>query len=162
MGHIWDRLLEAGAPEGMKPVGLGARDTLRLEAGMMLYGHEAHEDTTPLEVPYGWIVDLTKNFIGVDILRKQKEEGPRRKLVGFEMIDRGIARADYEVYRGEKRIGVVTSGTFSPSLNRAIGMAMVDADAAAPDVVFAIKIRETLARAKVVKLPFYKRDKSSI
>lgn len=156
---IWDALLEKGRGSGLKPAGLGARDTLRLEAGMMLYGSEMHEDTSPYEVIYGWLVDLGKEFMGREALMKRKEKGYTRKLVGFEMLDRGIARHGYPII-GEKgeAIGEVTSGTHSPTLNKPIGLGFVPVECKEPGTTISIKIRESLAKAKVVKLPFYKRS----
>ncbi|HOG18207.1 MAG TPA: glycine cleavage system aminomethyltransferase GcvT [Syntrophales bacterium] len=156
---LWDSLLAAGGPFGMKPVGLGARDTLRLEAGMMLYGHELNETITPLEVVYGWVTDLEKDFIGAPALRRQKESGVQRKLVGFEMTERGIARAGYKVLAGDRAIGEVTSGSFAPTLGKAIGMAFVPPSLAAPGTAIDILIRSNRVRANVVKLPFYRRGK---
>jgi aminomethyltransferase len=157
IGDVWDRLLAAGAGEGLKPVGLGARDTLRLEAGMMLYGHEMDESVTPFEVPYGWVVDLEKEFIGRDALSRQKKTGVSRKLVGFEMVDRGIARQGYKVLKSGREIGEVTSGTLAPTLNKAVGMAFVPAICTEPGTEIDILIRERPVRAKVVRLPFYSR-----
>ncbi len=159
--EIWDLLLRIGDPHGIKPAGLGARDTLRLEAGMMLFGHEMCQTVTPYEVVYGWITDLDKEFIGRDALKKQKEEGVRRKLVGFELIDRGIARHGYPVIAGGERIGDVTSGTFSPTLGRAIGLAFVPVKFMKPGTELEIEIRGQTVKAKVVQLPFYKRKKDA-
>jgi len=159
---IWDRLLAAGAGAGLKPVGLGARDTLRLEAGMMLYGHEMSESVTPFEVIYGWVVDLEKDFIGRDALIRQKKTGVSRKMVGFEMVDRGIAREGYKVLKYGSEIGDVTSGTLAPTLNKAVGLAFVPAIYTEPGTEIDILIRERPARAKVVKLPFYKRTDKHI
>ncbi|MDD2672288.1 MAG: glycine cleavage system aminomethyltransferase GcvT [Syntrophales bacterium] len=160
VGEVWDALLEQGRGRGLKPVGLGARDTLRLEAGMMLYGNEMNENVTPFEVVYGWITDLDKEFIGRDCLLRQKEKGLERKLVGFEMEDRGIARHGYSVTGNDgKKIGEVTSGTFSPTLNRPIGLAFVPFSFREPGTEIRIDIRGNQARARVAKLPFYKRDR---
>lgn len=159
IGQIWDKLMNVGADLGLKPCGLGARDTLRLESGMMLNGQDMDESISPLEVPYGWIVDPNKEFIGSVLLRAKKDSGIRKKLVGLEMTGRGIARHGYKVFKGGKEIGIVTSGTFSPTLNKAIGMAFVDIDCSVPDTQIEIAIRDTMAAAKVVKLPFYKREK---
>ncbi len=160
IGVVWDRLLVAGA--GLKPIGLGARDTLRLEAGMMLYGHEMDESVTPFEVTYGWVVDLEKAFIGRDTLSRQKKTGVSRKLVGFEMVDRGIARQGYKVLKYGREIGDVTSGTLVPTLNKAVGMAFVPAIYTEPGTEIDIRIRERAVRAKVVKLPFYNRKDKAI
>ncbi len=159
IGNVWESLIAAGAPLGMKPVGLGARDTLRLEAGMMLYGHELNETVSPLEVVYGWVTNLEKDFIGAPALRKQKEDGLRRKLVGFEMAERGIARAGYKVLKEGQVIGEVTSGSFTPTLGKAIGMAFVPPALTAPGTAIDILIRNNRVKANVVKLPFYKREK---
>ena len=157
--EIWDKLMSAGAQSGLKPAGLGARDTLRLESGMMLNGQDLNESISPLEVPYGWIVDEHKKFIGSDALKAKQNSGIKKKLVGLEMTGRGIARHGYEVFRGEKEIGIVTSGTFSPTLNKAIGLAFIDIAFSVPDTKIAVAIRDTMSEAKIVKLPFYKRAK---
>jgi aminomethyltransferase len=142
------------------PCGLGARDTLRLEAAMRLYGNDIDETTTPLEADLGWIVGWKKEFfIGHERLREQKEKGITRKLVGFEMIERGIARHGYQVMHGDKPIGVVTSGTQTPFLKKAIGMAYVPMDLTTPGSEIAIDVRGRIARATVVTLPFYKRTR---
>jgi aminomethyltransferase len=159
IGHIWDKVLEAGLSFGLKPAGLGARDTLRLEAGMMLNGQDMTQDISPLEVPYGWLIDWTKDFIGKPALEKLKKEGPAKELAGFEMTGRGIARHNYKVLGDGKEIVIVTSGTFSPTLNKAIGLAFLDVSYSAPETAIDIVIRETVAGAKIVKLPFYKREK---
>jgi aminomethyltransferase len=149
----------AGAQSGLKPAGLGARDTLRLEAGMMLNGQDLNESVSPLEVPYNWIVDAHKEFIGKTALMARKNSGGANKLVGIEMTGRGIARHGYKVFHGGKEIGIVTSGTFSPTLNKAIGLAFVDMAYSAPDTEIAVAIRDTMTAAKIVKIPFYKRSK---
>ncbi|MBN2516737.1 MAG: glycine cleavage system aminomethyltransferase GcvT [Deltaproteobacteria bacterium] len=159
IGEVWDSLLETGADHGLKPVGLGARDTLRLECGMMLYGNDMNETTTPFEVVYGWITDLDKNFIGSENLRRQKEAGVERKLVGFEMVDRGIARHGYGVFKDGREIGEVTSGTFAPTVNKAIGMAFVSVAHKKPGTEISIRIRNKEAKAQIVSLPFYQRQK---
>ena len=159
MDMIWDALMAAGTPLGMKPAGLGARDTLRLESGMMLNGQDITEEICPLEVPYSWLVDWNKDFAGKTALAAIKDAGIRKKLVGFEMTGRGIARHEYPVTKNGKVIGTVTSGTFSPTLNKAIGLAFVDIEFAAPDTEIDVVIRDTVSPAKVVKLPFYKRQK---
>jgi aminomethyltransferase len=159
IGEIWDLLLHVGDPHGLKPAGLGARDTLRLEAGMMLFGHEMCQTVTPYEVIYGWITDLDKDFIGRDALKRQKEDGVRKKLVGFELTERGIARHGYPVYAGGEKIGEVTSGTFSPTLGKAIGLAFVPVQHKEPGTELEVEIRSQRAKAKVVPLPFYKRKK---
>ncbi len=162
IGVVWDSLLAAGAGAGLKTVGLGARDTLRLEAGMMLYGHEMDESVSPFEVTYGWITDLEKDFIGCDALSLQKKTGVSRKLVGFEMVDRGIARQGYKVLKYGREIGEVTSGTLAPTLNKAVGLAFVPVIYTEPETEIDILIRERPVRAKVVKLPFYKRTDKHI
>lgn len=152
---IWDAIFEAGASSGLKPIGLGARDTLRLEMGYCLYGNDIDDTTTPLEGGLGWITKLTKDFTAKDIIQKQKEEGVSRKLVGFEMIEKGIPRHDYEIkdFSGTT-IGRVTSGTQSPSLNKAIGLGYVEKEFSSIDTPVYIKVRDKLLQAKIVKLPF--------
>lgn len=159
IGDLWEKIMDAGRNLGMKPAGLGARDTLRLEAGMMLNGQDITEDVSPLEVPYGWLVDLGKEFAGADALRNLKEKGIRKKLIGLEMTGRGIARHGYKVFCRDKEIGLVTSGTFAPTLNKAIGLAFIDVEYSAPDTEISIAIRDSLSPAKVVRIPFYKREK---
>jgi aminomethyltransferase len=159
IGEIWDKLLEVGIDDGLKPVGLGARDTLRLEAGMMLYGNDMDETIAPLEVVYGWVTDLDKDFTGSDVLRSMKQNGPVKKLVGFKMEDRGIARHGHKVFKDGKEVGLVTSGTFTPTLQKAIGLAFVPVSYSEPGTEIFIQIRDHHAKARVVKLPFYKRKK---
>jgi aminomethyltransferase len=159
IGNIWDKLMIAGAQSGLKPAGLGARDTLRLEAGMMLNGQDMTESVSPLEVPYSWIVDANKEFVGKTALMARKNSGIGNKLVGIEMTGRGIARHGYKVFHHLREIGIVTSGTFSPTLNKAIGLAFVDMAYSAPDTEITVAIRNTMTEAKIVKLPFYKREK---
>ena len=156
---IWQRLFEVGASRGLRPCGLGARDTLRLEAGMLLYGNDMDESTNPFEVGLDWVVNLEKgDFIGRDALLRIREQGVARLLVGFEMVDAGIARHGYPVYDAAgNAIGRVTSGTMAPYLRKAIGMALVRADAAGPELW--IEIRGTRRRARIVDLPFYRRPK---
>jgi len=151
--------MAAGAVFGLKPAGLGARDTLRLESGMMLNGQDITEAVSPLEVPYSWLVDWHKDFAGKPALAAIRDQGIQEKLVGFVMTGRGIARHGYKVMNGTREIGLVTSGTFSPTLNNAIGLAFVDVAFSAPDTEITIAIRDSLSPAKVVKLPFYKRQK---
>jgi aminomethyltransferase len=156
--RVWQALLDSGRAAEVVPCGLGARDTLRLEAAMRLYGNDIDESTTPVEAGLGWIVGWKKDaFIGRERLREQKEKGPERKLVGFEMIDRGIARHGYAVVAGERRIGVVTSGTQTPFLKKAIGMAYVPVEQAAAGTELDIDIRGRVSKARVVPMPFYKR-----
>ena len=159
--QVWDALLDAGRAVDLVPCGLGARDTLRLEAGMRLHGNDIDESTTALEADLGWIVGWKKNdFIGKAALAAQKGSGVPRKLVGFEMIDRGIARHGYPVVRGDKPIGVVTSGTQTPFLKRAIGMAYVPMELSTEGSELAIDIRGRVSRARVVPMPFYKRTRT--
>jgi aminomethyltransferase len=154
-GKIWDAIFEAGKAQGIKPIGLGARDTLRLEMGYCLYGNDIDDATSPLEAGLGWITKLNKEFTAKRILEKQKAEGVERKLVGFEMIDRGIPRHGYEIKdHTAATIGVVTSGTQSPSLNKAIGMGYVRKVFSALDTPLFIKVRDKLLQARVVKIPF--------
>jgi aminomethyltransferase len=155
---VWDEIMKAGAAYGIKPIGLGARDTLRLEMGFCLYGNDINDTTSPIEAGLGWVTKFTKPFVNSENLLKQKENGTARKLVGFEMADRAIPRHDYEICDASgKTIGVVTSGTMSPSLKIGIGMGYVPSDLAKPDSEIYIKIREKLNKAKVVKLPFLKK-----
>jgi aminomethyltransferase len=156
-GKIWNAIFEAGKAQGLKAIGLGARDTLRLEMGYCLYGNDIDDTTTPLEGGLGWITKLNKEtpFTAKEILEKQKAEGIKRKLVGFEMIDRGIPRHDYLIADANgNTIGKVTSGTQSPSLSKAIGMGYVDLAHATIDSEIFIMIRNTPVKAKVSKMPF--------
>lgn len=156
--RVWDAIVHAGRSAGVAPAGLGARDTLRLEASMRLYGNDMDETTTVLEADLGWIVGWKKTeFVGMDVLRKQKADGPPRTLVGFEMLDRAIARHGYDVYIDGIKSGVVTSGTQTPFLKKAIGMAYVPADRKAPDTELEVDVRGRRVRASVVPMPFYKR-----
>jgi aminomethyltransferase len=158
--RVWQAMLESGRAADVIPCGLGARDTLRLEAAMRLYGNDIDESTTVLEADLGWVIGWNKQtFIGHERLREQKENGLSRKLVGFEMIDRGIARHGHQVVRGEKPIGVVTSGTQTPFLKKAIGMAYVPIDLATPGSELSIDIRGRVSTARVVPMPFYKRSR---
>lgn len=152
---IWNKIFEVGTPQGLKPVGLGARDTLRLEMGYCLYGNDIDDNTSPLEGGLGWITKLGKDFTAKDILQKQKEDGVPRRLVGFEMIDKGIPRHGYEIkdFSGMP-IGVVTSGTQAPSLGKAVGLGYVSTVFSALDTKINIKVRDKLLQAKVVKVPF--------
>lgn len=157
---VWNRLLDAGQPFGIKPCGLGARNTLRLEAGMALYGHEIDATTTPYEAGLGWIVKLDKgDFLGRPTLERQAADGVRRKLAGFEIAGREIARDGYEVLVNGEPAGWVTSGAPSPTLNRNIGMAYLPSWCAAPGNVIQVLVRGKPCPAKVVPLPFYKRTK---
>ena len=154
-GKIWDAIFEAGKAAGIKPIGLGARDTLRLEMGFCLYGNDIDDTTSPLEAGLGWITKFTKDFTNRAYFEKQKTNGVTKKLVGFEMQEKGIARHDYVIKDFEGNvIGKVTSGTHSPSLGKAVGMGYVDTKFAAMDSEIFISIRNTLLKAKVVKIPF--------
>jgi aminomethyltransferase len=152
---IWDAIFETGGPQGLKPIGLAARDTLRLEMGYCLYGNDIDDTTSPLEAGLGWITKFTKDFVAKERLQEQKSEGLERKLVGFEMIDKGIPRHGYEIKNFEgATIGYVTSGTQSPSLGKAIGMGYVSKVYNELDSTIHIKVRDRLLQAKVVKIPF--------
>jgi aminomethyltransferase len=152
---IWDKIFEVGSPQGLKPIGLGARDTLRLEMGFCLYGNDIDDTTSPLEAGLGWITKFTKDFTAKNILEKQKAEGVKRKLVGFELTDKGIPRHNYEIKDAKgNQVGYVTSGTQSPSLQKAIGMGYVTVDHAAIDTEITIAVRDKLLKAKIVKIPF--------
>ncbi len=154
---MWKAIFEAGAEFGIKPIGLGARDTLRLEMGFCLYGNDIDDTTSPLEAGLGWITKFTKEFTNSKALLEQKEKGVTKKLVGFEMIDRGIPRHDYLIADAAgNTIGKVTSGTQSPSLNKAIGMGYVPTALSKVDSEIFIMIRDKAIKAKVVKIPFYK------
>ena len=152
---IWDAIFKAGASSGIKPVGLGARDTLRLEMGYCLYGNDIDDTTSPLEAGLGWITKFTKDFTARPILEKQKEKGVDRKLVGFEMLEKGIPRHGYEIkdFTGAV-LGHVTSGTQSPSLGKAIGMGYVQSAHSVLDSNIYIKVRDKLLHARVTKIPF--------
>lgn len=152
---IWDAIFKAGASAGIKPIGLGARDTLRLEKAFCLYGNDIDDTTSPLEAGLGWITKFTKEFTCSTVFAKQKAEGIKRKLVGFEMIDRGIPRHDYKIKDVEgNEIGKVTSGTQSPSLQKAIGLGYVASEFSSFDSEIYIEVRDKLLKAKVVKVPF--------
>ncbi|MCU0379669.1 MAG: glycine cleavage system aminomethyltransferase GcvT [Chitinophagaceae bacterium] len=152
---IWDAIFTEGGPKGLKPIGLGARDTLRLEMGYCLYGNDIDDFTTPLEAGLGWITKFSKPFTASEFLERQKANGLEKRLVGFEMIDKGIPRHDYVIRDGEGNlIGRVTSGTQSPTLQKAIGMGYVLVDHAGLDSEIFIDIRDKAVRAKVVKIPF--------
>ena len=156
--YIWNKVFEAGAAFGIKPIGLAARDTLRLEMGFCLYGNDINDTTSPLEAGLGWITKFDKEFTNSENLKKQKEAGVARKLVGFEMIERGIPRHDYEIADANGNVvGIVTSGTQSPSMGIAIGMGYVPTALATPDSEIYIRIRNKDIKAKVVKMPFYKK-----
>lgn len=152
---IWDAIFSAGASQGIKPVGLGARDTLRLEMGFCLYGNDINDSTSPLEAGLGWITKFTKDFVSRPLFEKQKADGVTKKLVGFEMIDKGIARHGYLIKNTSgETIGEVTSGTQSPSLGKAIGMGYVQTAYAPIGTEIMIEIRQVPVRARVVKIPF--------
>ena len=156
--QVWDKVFEAGAAFGIKPIGLAARDTLRLEMGFCLYGNDIDDTTSPLEAGLGWITKFTKDFVDADKLKAEKEAGVSRKLIGFEMIDRGIPRHDYRILDADgNEIGKVTSGTQGPSVKKAIGMGYVKTEFAAPDSEIFIEIRDKGVLAKVVKMPFYQK-----
>ena len=156
--QVWNKVFEAGASFGIKPIGLAARDTLRLEMGFCLYGNDINDTTSPLEAGLGWITKFTKVFTNSENLKKQKEAGVSRKLVAFEMIERGIPRHDYEIANADGNIvGIVTSGTQSPSLGIAIGLGYVPTALSTIDSEIYIRIRNKDVKAKVVKLPFYKK-----
>lgn len=154
---IWDAIMEAGAEFNIKACGLAARDTLRLEMGFCLYGNDIDEATSPIEAGLGWITKFNEEFVNSASLQKQKKEGVSKKLVGFEMIDRGIPRHDYEIINGnDSVIGKVTSGTMSPCLQNGIGLGYVPVEFASPGSEIYIQVRNKKLKAKVVKLPFYK------
>ena len=156
--RVWQAVIEAGRAVDLIPCGLGARDTLRLEASMRLYGADIDESTTALEAGLGWIVGWNKEtFIGAGALREQKANGLKRRIVGFEMLDRGIARHGYDAYAGDAKAGVVTSGTQTPFLKKAIGMAYLPIEQTALGTEFEVDIRGRRTRARVVPMPFYKR-----
>jgi aminomethyltransferase len=156
--HVWDRVFEAGKSFGIKPIGLAARDTLRLEMGFCLYGNDINDSTSPLEAGLGWITKFTKDFIDSDFLKSQKENGISRKLIAFEMVERGIPRHDYRILNDQNEsIGIVTSGTMSPSMKIGIGLGYVDVAHTSMDSEIFIEIREKGIKAKIAKLPFYKK-----
>jgi aminomethyltransferase len=159
---LWHDILEAGSEFGILPIGLGARDTLRFEAKLALYGQELSPEITPLEAGIGFAVKLNKeaDFIGKAALQKQKDEGVPRKLVGIEMIDRGIPRHGYPVYEGDTQIGVVTTGTQSPTLKRNIGLVLLKTEYANMDKEVFVEIRGKKLKAKIIKTPFYKSEKN--
>ncbi len=153
--HMWNAIFKAGAPFGIQPIGLAARDTLRLEMGFCLYGNDINDTTSPIEAGLGWITKFTKEFVNSAALLQQKNEGVARKLVGFELIDRGIPRHDYIIVDADgKEIGVVTSGTQSPTLKKPIGLGYVPAAYSKPGSEIYISIRDKAIKAVVVKLPF--------
>lgn len=156
--QVWNAVLKAGANFGIKPIGLAARDTLRLEMGYCLYGNDIDETTSPIEAGLSWITKFTKDFTNVEALKAEKKAGPKRKLIAFEMNSRGIPRQGYNIMDdNENTIGVVTSGTMSPSLDKGIGMGYVSANFSKLDSKINIKIRKNIVPATIVKLPFYKK-----
>ncbi|MCS0786751.1 glycine cleavage system aminomethyltransferase GcvT [Cytobacillus pseudoceanisediminis] len=159
---LWNEILEAGKEEGVLPCGLGARDTLRFEANLALYGQELSPEITPLEAGIGFAVKVNKeaDFIGKEVLKNQKENGIPRKLAGIEMIDRGIPRHGYPVYKGEEVIGEVTTGTQSPTLKKNIGLVLIKKEHAEPGTELEVEIRGKRLKAKIAATPFYKREKN--
>lgn len=156
IAYIWDEVFKAGASVGIKPIGLAARDTLRLEMGYCLYGNDINDTTSPLEAGLGWITKFSKDFMSKDFFLKQKAAGLTRKLVGIELLEKGIPRHDMEILSpNDQVIGIITSGTQSPSLDKAIAMGYVRADFAAPGSEILISSRNKLLKAKVVTLPFF-------
>lgn len=156
-GKMWDAVFEAGAEFGIKPVGLGARDTLRLEKAFCLYGNDIDDETSPLEAGLGWVTKFTKDFINSEALKSQKEAGLKRKLIGFEMIDRGIPRGHYELCDAEgNKLGEVTSGTQSPTLQKGIGLGYVPTEFSKTGTEIFVKVRDRLLKAQIVKTPFVK------
>jgi aminomethyltransferase len=155
---IWNKVFEVGAAFGIKPIGLAARDTLRLEMGFCLYGNDINDTTSPIEAGLGWITKFDKEFTNSTNLKAQKETGVSKKLVGFELTERGIPRHDYEIVDAAgNNIGIVTSGTMAPSIGRGIGMGYVKSEFAGLDSEIFIQIRNNKVAAKVVKMPFYKK-----
>ena len=155
--QVWNNVLEAGKEFGIKPIGLAARDTLRLEMGYCLYGNDIDDTTSPLEAGLGWITKFTKDFINSDALKAQKAKGPQRKLIAFEIEDRGIPRQGYDIVdEAGNTIGIVTSGTMSPSLNKGIGLGYVPSNMSGFGEPIYIQIRKKAVKATIVKLPFYK------
>lgn len=155
--QVWNKVFEAGKDFGIKPIGLAARDTLRLEMGYCLYGNDIDDTTSPIEAGLGWITKFTKDFVSSGSLKDQKENGVTKKLVAFELLERGIPRKDYEIADGDDRvIGKVTSGTMSPSLKKGIGMGYVKTENAKIGETIFVKIRNNSIPAQIVKLPFYK------
>ncbi|CCH51499.1 glycine cleavage system T protein [Fibrisoma limi BUZ 3] len=155
---VWHAIMEAGKPYGIKPIGLGARDTLRLEMGFNLYGNDITDETSPIEAGLGWVTKFTHDFIGADQFKQQKEQGVSRKLVGFEMIDRGIPRSHYALTDADgNAIGEVTSGTQSPTLGKGIGLGYVSTAFGKPGTEIFVNVRDRLLKAQIVKLPFVKK-----
>lgn len=160
VARLWHSLFQVGTPFGLKPIGFGARDTLRLEARFLLYGHDMTDETTPLEAGLAWTVGWEKEkFIGKDALVRQKTVGVQRKLIGFELEDRGIARGGSAIFISRREVGTVTSGTYSPTLKKSIGLGYIASGDAHVGQALEIRIRGKLAKAEIVKTPFYKREK---
>ena len=157
---VWDALLDSGAADGLVPAGLAARDSLRLEAGMALYGHEINRETTPYEAKLGWVVKLKKgDFLGREVLREQKRQGTDRRLIGFEIRGRGIARQGHPIVHDDQEVGQVTSGGWSPSFEKAIGTAYVPPHLAEEGTELEVAVRRRKLAATVVALPFYRRER---
>lgn len=157
--QLWSRLLESGRPVGLEPAGLGARDTLRLEKAYPLYGHELDDTTTPLEAGLEWVTKFTKGpFIGREALLQQRNEGVKRRLVGLELLEPGIARSEYPLFKNGHSIGRVTSGTKSPTLGKSIALGYVARDQAQLDNLIEVQIRGRKVRARIVPVPFYRRS----
>jgi aminomethyltransferase len=157
VAQVWKKVFEAGADFRIKPIGLAARDTLRLEMGYCLYGNDINDTTSPIEAGLGWITKFTKEFTNSANLLKQKEQGPERRLIAFELNERGIPRQGYDIVDGQgEKIGVVTSGTMSPSLGKGIGMGYVPSNMKSLGTQIYIQIRKNAVPATIVKLPFYK------
>jgi aminomethyltransferase len=155
---VFDAIMEAGKPFGIKPIGLGARDTLRLEMGFCLYGNDINDTTSPLEAGLGWITKFDKDFTNAANLKAQKETGVKRKLVGFEMLEKAIPRAHYDIVNAEgEKVGEVTSGTMSPSLGKGVGLGYVNSELSKAGTEIYIRVRNKDMKAQVVKLPFYKK-----
>jgi aminomethyltransferase len=153
--EVWDKIMLVGKSYNIKPIGLAARDTLRLEMGFCLYGNELSDNITPIEAGLTWITKFSKEFNGYNILKEQKENGVKKKLIGFELIEKGIPRKDYEIYdKDQVKIGRVTSGTMSPSLGKAIGLGFVDNSYAKTNATIHINIRNNLVKAIIIKPPF--------
>jgi len=157
---IWKAIIAEGSPRGLLPVGLGARDTLRLEAKLMLYGNDISDKTTVLEADLKWIVKFQKgDFLGKAVLEKQLQEGLKRKLVGFEVLDKGIARPHYPVFAGGRQVSEVCSGTFTPYVKKAIGLVYLPIEFTEIGTEFEIGVRDRKLKARVIPTPFYKREK---
>ncbi|GAB2525199.1 glycine cleavage system aminomethyltransferase GcvT [Spirosoma aerophilum] len=155
---VWNAIMKAGEPFGIKPIGLGARDTLRLEMGYNLYGNDITDETSPIEAGLGWVTKFTHDFIDADMLKAQKEQGVSRKLVGFELLDRGVPRGHYELTDAEgNAIGEVTSGTQSPTLSKGVGLGYIKTAYSKPGTEIFVKVRDRLLKAQVVKPPFVKK-----